>query len=460
MLPVNYTFEAIPSFLDGVFEYLNPSDYRRAAQVCRTWRACSQQEALIKRIFYQRFHVMPHPDIVKNKGWKAICQAKNNQMRNIREQSCHTFFYDEMGEDRSEVKRFDVSGGMNILERASGQNFVVDNFGRVVHEYKPSQRVLDAFDGLLAITDRNKADFLAISETDRGRGGFYFLPGNWRFPEKLTPRFLSRNSLLAFLTQPAEFGEHELSLCRLTLDEGIIHVEKIYTDSDEKLVKLIDQYAMPILNVDWRHFLFASNKAIYWVDLEKKKPEVVKLFEHDKRIEEWAYWNKRIYFSAQRVMVVFDLLQKKVVMKLSPPNFDKVWFRESYLFEYLPTSKTVMITNLEKGSVVGKWSVALPNGPSKEQYTIEKIEYIRGAFFCLYTGSSAMKTIVMYDMETKERIGLDMILYFDAKYGCYEQMSLKDGRLFVLMAGNEGAVVDFNKTPLPLEKAPRELSKD
>lgn len=447
-----FKFESYPSLLYDIFLKLRPSDYRKASLVCRQWNAIARLDSLVQTMYLRCFHALPHPDSIKEKGWKILTKYKSEQLANIREQRYSLFFFDDPNHSPdSRVTRFEVCGKMNFVEKDSGRNFVVNHFGQLIHEYRSDQRMFDSFENLLAGCFSSKPDMLVTYDASIRRGSFYFLPEKLKFT-KLGGRFLSKNTMIAYLTRETEYFEHEIKLCLLTWDKNPeIKVHEVYSCKDSKLSTLLLKHRRPLQLVLWKSVYFVVEGKIYFVDLEEKKPAAVKIYEHSGGISDWCFWNDRIYFISEGKVHVWHVLDKKIKLIIKPRILDKVWFRENFLFEYLSTTKHVVITDMEKGSIVGKWSVALPHVPSKLTYTVDAIEYMRDTFFCLYSGAASLKTIRFFDMRTDDVVNLDNIVYLGTQFGCYERMYVRDGRLFVLLSKGEGVIVDFNKTPPPLE---------
>lgn len=453
MSPISFKLETYPSILYDILSKLRPADYRRAAKVCRAWREISQLDSLIKKMYCRCFHATPHPDIIKERGWKLIVQLKQDQLRNVREGEYHLFFYaDSAYPDDSRITRFEVCGNMNVLERESGRNFVVNHLGKIVHEYTGRQCIYDSFDNLIAGMICEKPELLVIYDSDLRRGNYYFLPDKWKFCTQLKGKFLSKNSLLAYVTRETDFYEHEIKLCLLRWDKNPeIKMEELYTRKGNHLTPLINKHRGQLHIVMWRYVYFNVGKEMYSIDLKNTKPAAIKIYEHENTISEFGYWNRRVYMISAGKVSVLNVVTRKVEMTIAPKFFDKVWLRENYLFEYLPTTKHIVVTNLEKGAIVGKWSVALPHTPSKMIYTVTAIDYMRDTFFCLYSGAASVRTIRSFDMRSSQTVDLDNMIYLGTQFGCYQRMKAKDGRLFVMLDGGEGVIIDYNKTPRALE---------
>jgi len=448
MFPVCYKFESFPGIIYDFFSNLSPSDYRRASQVCRSWHSVAQSSKLIEKMYFLCFHTLPHPVSIKEKGWKIITNNKSRCLRNLRELDYHLFFFtDSDREHHSKITRFEVCGKMVVVEKDSGLNYVVNQFGQIIQQYTNSQTIFDTFDSLTASVIKSQSNILIIFDCMQRRGNYYFLPDEWKFVTKLKAKFLSKNSLLAYVFHENQ-EDHEIRLCVLGWDTSSkMTIRPLYSSKADSYVELVKKHAQPFQLSQWKFVHFAAEKEIFSADLNRTGQQAAKIFEHAHAITHFIVQHQRIIYESQHEIKVFNLNTRKVEITITPSYRDKIWIRGSFLFEYLGICKQMMVTNLDKGSIVGKWPVAIPHLPSKLNYTVDSVEYVRDTFFCLYTGDAGMRTVRSFDMRSEESESLDNIVNCGASFETYEKMTFRDGRLFLMLSGGNGVIVDFNKTP-------------
>lgn len=448
MLPVCYKFESFPGIIYDFLSKLSPSDYRRASRVCRSWHAAAQSPALIKKMYFHCFHTLPHPLAIKEKGWKVITGHSNAYVRNLRDLDYHLFFFSDSDHNfQSKITRFEVCGDMIVVEKESGGNYVVNPFGHIVQQYNHSQTIFDSFEGLTASMIKTQPNILIIFDWKQRRGSYYFLPGEWKFAGQLKGKFVSKDSLIAYVLQKDQ-EDHEIRLCVLTWDASSkIAMRPLYSLKSDSHIQLVKKHSNPLQISQWRFVHFSAGNELYCVDLNRTNPQAEKIVEHNKRIEHFLVHKQRILFESEPEIKMFNVKTRKIELTFTPKNRDKIWIRGSLLFEYLGVCKQMIVTNLDKGSIMGKWSVAIPHVPSKLVYTVDSVEYVRDTFFCLYRGGGGMCTVRSFDMRSEESQGMDDLVNFGTRIETYERMSFKDGRLFLMLTGGEGVIVDFNKTP-------------